>query len=83
MTKSIHLYDNDLKELALADNAVKIYTVAIISGDDVIEEFDTVRKSDYDRIVNLYNACINGIKDKELTWKFHEAISETPNSYFI
>ena len=31
MTNSIHLYDNDLKELALADNAVKIYTVAIIS----------------------------------------------------
>lgn len=83
MREYIEFNDQDLKNLKNGDDVCEVYSIAIYQpGEWDADPIDFVRLEDYDRIVDLYNACIDGLKEKDLTWSFSKEVSNTPSRFF-
>ena len=46
-------------------------TVDNMVNDTVVSSFDVVYKSDFDKLLRLYNSLVNGIQDGNLCHDFH------------
>ena len=70
MEKYVEYYQQDVVELD-ADILSKVLTVDETVNDTVVSSFDVVYKSDFDRLLRLYNSLVSGIQDGNLCHDFH------------
>lgn len=71
MEKYVEYYQQDVTELHDTDILSKVLTVDNIVNDTVVSSFDVVYKSDFDRLLRLYNSLVSGIQDGNLCHDFH------------
>ena len=55
MGKYVEYYQQDVRELYDADILSKVLTVDNIVNDTVVSSYDVVYKSDFDKLLRLYN----------------------------
>ena len=58
MEKHVEYYQQDVVELHDADILSKVLTVDNMVNDTVVSSFDVVYKSDFDKLLRLYNSLI-------------------------
>lgn len=71
MEKYVEYYQQDVTELHDTDILSKVLTVDNIVNDTVVSTFDVVYKSDFDKLLRLYNSLVSGIQDGNLCHDFH------------
>lgn len=71
MEKYVEYYQQDVTELHDTDILSKVLTVDNIVNDTVVSSFDVVYKSDFDKLLRLYNSLVIGIQDGNLCHDFH------------
>lgn len=71
MEKYVEYYQQDVVELHEADILSKVLTVDNIVDDTVVSSFDVVYKSEFDKLLRLYNSLVSGIQDGNLCHDFH------------
>lgn len=71
MEKYIEYYQQDIEELHDTDILSKVLTVDNIVNDTVVSSYDVVYKSDFDKLLRLYNSLVSGIQDGNLCHDFH------------
>lgn len=71
MEKYVEYYQQDVTELQDTDILSKVLTVDNIVNDTVVSSFDVVYKSDFDKLLRLYNSLVIGIQDGNLCHDFH------------
>lgn len=71
MGKYVEYYQQDVRELYDADILSKVLTVDNIVNDTVVSSYDVVYKSDFDKLLRLYNSLVIGIQDGNLCHDFH------------
>lgn len=71
MEKYVEYYQQDVVELHEADILSKVLTVDNMVNDTVVSSFDVVYKSDFDKLLRLYNSLVRGIQDGNLCHDFH------------
>ena len=71
MEKYVEYYQQDVVELHEADILSKVLTVDNMVNDTVVSSFDVVYKSDFDKLLRLYNSLVSGIQDGNLCHDFH------------
>ena len=71
MGKYVEYYQQDVRELYDADILSKVLTVDNIVNDTVVSSYDVVYKSDFDKLLRLYNSLVSGIQDGNLCHDFH------------
>ena len=71
MEKHVEYYQQDVTELHDTDILSKVLTVDNIVDDTVVSSFDVVYKSEFDKLLRLYNSLVSGIQDGNLCHDFH------------
>ena len=71
MEKYVEYYQQDVTELHDTDILSKVLSVDEVVNDTVVNTFDVVYKSDFDKLLRLYNSLISGIQDGNLCHDFH------------
>lgn len=71
MEKYVEYYQQDVTELHDTDILSKVLTVDNIVNDTVVSSYDVVYKSDFDKLLRLYNSLVRGIQDGNLCHDFH------------
>lgn len=71
MEKYVEYYQQDVTELHDTDILSKVLTVDNIVDDTVVSSFDVVYKSEFDKLLRLYNSLVSGIQDGNLCHDFH------------
>ena len=71
MEKYVEYYQQDVTELHDTDILSKVLTVDTIVNDTVVSSYDVVYKSDFDKLLRLYNSLVSGIQDGNLCHDFH------------
>ena len=71
MEKYVEYYQQDVVELHEADILSKVLTVDNMVNDTVVSSFDVVYKSDFDKLLRLYNSLVRWIQDGNLCHDFH------------
>lgn len=71
MEKYVEYYQQDVTELHDTDILSKVLTVDNIVNDTVVSSYDVVYKSDFDKLLRLYNSLVSGIQDGNLCHDFH------------
>jgi len=71
MGKYVEYYQQDVVELHDADILSKVLTVDETINDTVVSSYDVVYKSDFDKLLRLYNSLVSGIQDGNLCHDFH------------
>lgn len=71
MEKYVEYYQQDVIELHDTDILSKVLTIDNIVNDTVVSSYDVVYKSDFDRLLRLYNSLVSGIQDGNLCHDFH------------
>ena len=71
MEKYVEYYQQDVTELHDTDILSKVLTVDNIVNDTVVSSYDVVYKSDFDKLLRIYNSLVRGIQDGNLCHDFH------------
>jgi|GEM_PF-2444844 hypothetical protein len=74
MEKCVEYYQQDVRELYDVDILSEVLTVSDMVNDTVVSSYDVVYKSDFDKLLRLYNSLVSGIQGGNLCHDFHDNV---------